>query len=256
MPDYASALTAILDRETEPTGGIETREVDYVVDGTACTGFLALPAGDAPAPAVLVVHDWLGVSDYVRMRCEMLARLGYVAFAGDLYGSDTRPTEAEAPGVAGRFYGDQALFRTRVTGALDRLLAEDRVDRARVAAIGYCFGGAAVLQLARTGVELAGVVTFHGGLQAGPEGEAAGIRAKLLILTGAIDPVVPDDAVLALENEFRAVPDLDWQVTSYSGAMHAFTLPQADDPQHGAQYNAPAERRSWQAMKDFFAEIF
>lgn len=256
MPQYSSTLSSILDREPEPSEGITTSEVAYEVDGTACAGFLALPAGDGPAPGVLVVHDWLGVGDYVRMRCEMLARLGYVAFAADVFGADTRPGPAEAAQVAGGFYGDLPLFRSRLTGALERLLAEDRVDATRTAAIGYCFGGVGALQLARTGADLSGVVSFHGGVQAGPEGEAQAIRAKVLILHGAIDPVVPDDTIVALENEFRAVPDLDWQLTAYSGAMHAFTLPDANMPEHGAQYNAVAERRSWLAMKDFFAEIF
>lgn len=256
MTDYAPTLISILDREPEPSEGIATREVDYDVDGTACAGFLALPAGDAPAPGVLVVHDWLGVSDYVRMRCEMLARLGYIAFAADIYGADTRPGPADAAQVAGGFYGDKALFRTRLTGAYERLLTEDRVDPTRTAAIGYCFGGAGVLELARTGADLTGIVSFHGGLQAGPEGEAQAIRAKVLIQHGAIDPLVPDEAIVGLENEFRAVPDLDWQLTSYSGAMHAFTLPDANSPDHGAQYNAAAERRSWLAMKNFFAELF
>lgn len=256
MPSYSAALSSILDREPRPPGGITTTDVDYEVDGAACAGFLALPAGDGPAPGVLVVHDWLGVGDYVRMRCEMLARLGYVAFAGDIYGADTRPGPADAAAVAGGFYGDKALFRARLTGAFDRLLAEDRADATRTAAIGYCFGGSGVLELARTGADVSGVVSFHGGLQPGPEGEAQAIRAKILIQTGAIDPVVPDDAVVAIENEFRAVAHLDWQVTAYSGAMHAFTQPDANSPDFGAQYNAAAERRSWQAMKGFFAELF
>ena len=256
MTSYSPSLTSILDREPEPAGGVTTAALDYEVDGVPCAGVLALPAGDAPAPGVLVVHDWLGVTDTVRMRCEMLARLGYVAFAADVYGADTRPSQAEAPQTAGRFYGDQGLFRRRLAGAYGRLLEERRVDRSRTAAIGYCFGGSGVLELARTGADLAGVVSFHGGLSAGPEGEAAAIRAKVLIQHGAIDPHVPDEAVLALENEFRAVPTLDWQLTAYAGAMHAFTIPDANSPEHGAQFNPLADRRSWQAMKDFFGELF
>lgn len=256
MPDYASNLTALLDREPVPSAGVTSAEVDYQVDGVNCRGYLARPDDDLSHPAVLVIHDWLGVSDYVRMRADLLARLGYIAFAADVYGADTRPTPADARQVAAGFYGDQALFRTRVVGGFDRMLAETGVDRARTAAIGYCFGGSAVLQLARTGVDVAGVVTFHGGLQAGPEGEAAGIKAKLLILHGAIDPVVPDAAVIALEEELRAAPDLDWQLVAYSGVMHAFTLPDANAPEHGAQYQPAAERRSWLAMKNFFDELF
>ena len=255
MP-YADTLTAILDREPLPAAGIATADVDYDVDGTACRGFVARPDDDGDHPGVLVIHDWLGVGDYVKMRAEMLARLGYVAFAGDVYGADLRPSPADAAEVAGGFYSDPELFRTRMVGAFDQLLAQSGVDASQTAAIGYCFGGSGVLQLARTGADVGGVVTFHGGLQAGPEGEAAGIKAKIMILTGAVDPVVPDDAVLAIENEFRAVPELDWQITSYANAMHAFTLPDADAPDQGAQYNATAEQRSWQAMKNFFTELF
>lgn len=256
MPLYSPSLTAILDREPEPPGGVVTSEVEYDVDGTTCRGFLAAPAGDSPAPGVLVLADWSGVNDYARMRCEMLARLGYVAFAGDVYGAGTTATPEEAPGLAGGFYGNLPLWRARLTGAFDRLLAEPRVDRSRTAAIGYCFGGSGALQLARTGTDVTGVVGFHGVLQVGPDGEAAGIRAKLLVLTGAVDPIVPDSAVTAFEDELRGVPALDWQVTTYAGAMHAFTLPDADAPDHGAQFQATAERRSWTAMRTFFDEVF
>jgi dienelactone hydrolase len=256
MPPYAPDLTEILEREPLPATGVTGEEVDYAVGDVACRGYLARPGGEGPHPGVLVVHDWLGVTDYVRMRADMLARLGYTAFAADVYGADVRPSPAEAPGLAGGFYGDRALWRERVTGGFERLLAEPDVDRSRTAALGYCFGGSTALELARTGADVSAVVSFHGGLPPGPEGEAQRIRAKLLVLSGAIDPVVPDEAVVAFERELRAAPELDWQLVVYSGAMHAFTLPDANAPDHGAQFNAVAERRSWQAMKTFLAEVF
>ena len=252
---YEPVLQTVLDREPAPAGGTTGTEVDYEAGGTAFRGYLARPVDvEGPLPAVLVVHDWMGVTDATRMRCDMLARLGYAAFAADVYGADVRPSPEEAPQVAGRFYGDQDAWRANLAAALDRLVAEPGIDPDRLAAIGYCFGGSSALQLARTGAPLKAVVSFHGGLQTGPEGEAERIAAKLLVLTGGADPHVPDESVVALEQELRGVPAVDWQVVTYSGAMHAFTVPTADSPEFGAAYDERADRRSWTAMKDFFAE--
>lgn len=252
---YETVLQTVLDREPEPEGGTTGADVDYEADGVRYRGYLALPADAQGAlPGVLVVHDWLGVTDSTRMRCDMLARLGYAAFAADVYGADTRPSEADAAGVAGRFYGDQETWRARVTAALDRLAEEPSVDPDRLAAIGYCFGGSSALQLARTGAPLRAVVSFHGGLQTGPAGEAERIEPKILVLTGGSDPHVPTESVVAFEEELRAVPAIDWQVVTYSGALHAFTVPTANTPEYGAAYDERADRRSWTAMKDFFAE--
>jgi dienelactone hydrolase len=253
---YEPVLQTVLDREPEPPGGTVGTDVEYDAGGVTGRGYLAVPAdASGPLPGVLVVHDWLGVTDATRFRCDMLARLGYAAFAADVYGADVRPGDADASSVAGRFYGDQALWRSRLTAALDRFAQEPTVDVDRLAAIGYCFGGSSALQLAREGADLKAVVSFHGGLSAGPEGEAERIRAKLLVLTGAVDPHVPDEAVTAFEDELRGAPEVDWQLVSYSGAMHAFTVPTANAPQFGAQYDERADRRSWTAMKEFFAEV-
>lgn len=252
---YDSALQTVLDREPEPSGGVVGTEVDYEADGVRFRGYLAVPRdAEGRLPGVLVVHDWLGVTDATRMRCDMLARIGYAAFAADVYGADVRPSEADAADVAGRFYGDQETWRARVGAALARLAEEPAVDPERLAAIGYCFGGSSALQLARTGAPLRSVVSFHGGLQTGPEGEAQRIEAAVLVLTGGSDPHVPVESVTAFEDELRAVPAVDWQVVTYSGAMHAFTVPTADTPEYGAAYDERADRRSWTAMKDFFAE--
>lgn len=197
MNDYAPNLATILEREPLPASGIVTDDVDYEADGVAYRGYLARPGDEGRHPGVLVVHDWLGVTDYVRMRCDMLARLGYVAFAADVFGADVRPTPQEAPEVAGRFYQDRPLWRKRLGEAFDRLRAESSVDAGRTAAIGYCFGGSSVLELARTGATVDAVVSFHGGLLTGPAGEAQQITAKLLVLHGAADPVAPDDAMIA-----------------------------------------------------------
>ncbi len=252
-PAHAALLATV------PVGSsdIVTSEVDYESDGTALQGYRAVDtAVDGPRPGVLVVHDWNGVGDYVRVRCQMLARLGYVAFAPDIYGRDVRPDDSQAPGVAGSFYRNPSLMRARVQAGLAQLTALPDVDPRRVAAIGYCFGGSVALALAADGADIAGVVTFHGGLIPVSPQDAAGIRAKILVLTGAADPVVPDDAVTAFENSLRAAPQVDWQVTCYAGAMHAFTLPEAAAPDHGALYDPRAAGRAWVAMLDFFKEIF
>ncbi len=191
MTTYAPHLTAILDREPVPAAGIVSHEVDYEADGVAFRGYLARPGGEGRHPGILVVHDWLGVTDYVRMRCDMLARLGYVAFAADVYGADVRPAPDEAAAVAGGFYQDRPLWRARLTAAFARMRQELSVDPERTAAIGYCFGGSSVLELARTGADVDAVVSFHGGLLTGPAGEAEEITAKILVLHGAADPVVP-----------------------------------------------------------------
>jgi len=249
-------LSDLLDREPLPSLPIRTADIRYEHDGTPLLGHLAAPGGDGPFPGVLVVHDWFGVGDHVRVRCELLARLGYVAFAADIFGEGIRPTTgAEASELARGFYGDLPLLRARAGAGLARLAVEPGVDGSRLAAIGYCFGGSTALQLARSGADLAGVVSFHGGLQTGPPGEAAAIRASVLVLTGAADPVVPDSAVAAFQDELRQAPGVEWQVVTYSGAMHAFSVPGTDAPAHGSQFQATAERRSWMAMKGFLAEV-
>ena len=256
MSTYAPVLDAVLSREPEPDGGVRSGDVDYTVDGTACRGYLAVPA-DVRARCPACWSCTTGSASPTPCGC---AATCWPASAT----RRSRPTSsAPTPGpprprrprVAGAYYGDPELWRQRVVGAFDRMREESVVDGSRTAAIGYCFGGSTALLLARTGADLRAVVSFHGGLQAGPEGEAERIRASLLILTGAADPVVPDEAVLAVQNEFRRVPDLDWQVVTYAGAMHAFAVPGVDAPDHGAQFQATAERRSWTAMKDFFAEV-
>ena len=151
---YTPEQTAILEREPLPPQGTTSAEVTYEVEGTTCSGYVARPDDDEQHPGVLVVHNWLGVTDAVRFRADMLARLGYVAFAVDVFGADVRPTPEEAPGVAGGYYGDQRLFRARLTAGLEQLLAQPGVDAARTAAMGYCFGGSGALQLARTGADL------------------------------------------------------------------------------------------------------
>ncbi len=233
-----------------------TRTVEYRQGETTCQGYLSYD--DAVAgrrPAILIVHDWMGVSDYQKMRAEQLAALGYVALAADVYGKGVRPANRdEAAALAGGFYKDRALLRSRVRAGLDCLAGQPQADPARLAAIGYCFGGAGALELARSGAPLRAVVTFHGSLSAADTSDARNIRAKVLVLHGADDPFVKQDEVQAFMNEMRA-GHVDWQVVQYSGAVHSFTDRRAgDDNSKGAAYNAAADRRSWRAMRDFLEE--
>jgi dienelactone hydrolase len=234
-----------------------TRMIDYKQGDTTCEGYLAYDdAVQGRRPGVLVVHDWMGCDGYAKMRADMLARLGYVAFAADIYGKDARPTNRqEAAAQAGKYKGDRALLRARVNAALDVLKKQPQCDTKRVAAIGYCFGGTTVLELARSGADIAGIVSFHGGLDT-PTRDANKIQCKVLICHGADDPYVPATDIAALQDELRKA-GVDWQMVYYSGAVHAFTRPDAgNDNSKGAAYNQKADERSWQAMKDFFAEIF
>lgn len=220
-------------------------------------GFVAYDDALAgPRPGVLIVHQWLGLTNYEKHRAEQLAQLGYVAFCADIYGKGARPKNmAEAGALAGKYKSDRQLLRARVNAALAELKKNELVDTNRIAAIGYCFGGTTVIELALSGAELNGVVSFHGGLDAPNPADARNIKCKVLALAGADDPFQKPDDLAAFENEMRDAK-VDWQITFYGGAVHAFTQPDPGFVNAGAHYNEKADKRSWQAMQDFFAEIF
>jgi len=235
---------------------IRTETVDYQDGDTTLQGFLAWDdAIEGPRPGVLVIHEWWGHNDYARGRARDLATLGYVAFALDMYGKDKVTTDpAKAREWAGAFYRDPALALRRARSGLDVLMKHALTDRKRVAAIGYCFGGTMVLNLAYRGTDIAGVVSFHGGLIDPPDG--AKIRAKILVCHGADDPMVPEAKVSSFQKAMRSA-GADWQFIAYGGAVHAFTNPAADRAGiPGVAYNEAAARRSWEHMKVFFRELF
>lgn len=246
----ACASSAYADVVTEP--------VDYRDGDTVLEGYLAYDAAvEGKRPGILIVHQWKGLGDYEKMRAKQLADLGYVAFALDMYGKGIRPKDREgAAEQALKYRGDRALMRSRANAGLEVLKNHPLVDPSRVAAIGYCFGGGAALELARSGADIAGVVSFHGNLDTPDPTDAKNIRAKILVLHGADDPHVPPEQMLAFEKEMRDA-GVDWQLNAYGGAVHSFTDPGAgNDPSTGSAYNEEADKRSWQAMKSFFAEIF
>jgi len=211
----------------------------------------------AKRPAVIVVHDWMGVSDFTKERAMALAKMGYVAFVADIYGKGVRPKDqGEASKMAGKIKEDRLLMRARINAALAEVWKLPAVDSNRVAAIGYCFGGTTVLELARAGAPVAGVVSFHGGLDSPLAKDTSNVSAKVLVLHGADDPYVPPAQVADFEKEMNT-GKADWQLVTYSGAVHSFSVPSAGhDNSKGAAYNASADRRSWQSMKNFLVEVF
>jgi dienelactone hydrolase len=235
---------------------VQTETVQYMVGTTQCEGYFAWDdAVSGKRPAILIVHQYRGPGEYEQKRAQMLAQLGYLAFVCDIYGKAVRPASHEA-GLAevGKYYGDRALFRERLAGGLDRMLENPAADRARVAAIGYCFGGTGVLELARSGADIRGVVSFHGNLDSTMPAQPGDIKCKVLALAGAADPFVPKEQVAAFEKEMDSA-GVDWYLEEYGHALHAFTMWGMDMPGM-AKYDAAADKRSWRAMQDFFSEIF
>ncbi len=237
---------------------LHTETVEYKQGDTVLEGYLAYDdAVQAKRPGVLVVHEWTGLGDYVKKRTEALAELGYIAFAADIYGKGVRPQNPKDAGEQASIYkNNRRLMRERALAGLQTLQAHPLTEPSKTAATGYCFGGMAVLELARSGAELNGVVSFHGGLGTPNPEDAKKIKGKVLVLHGADDPHSPAEEVQAFEEEMRAA-GTDWQVVLYGGAVHAFTNPAAgNDNSKGAAYHASADRRSWEAMKSFLTEVF
>ena len=239
-------------------GEIHTEKVEYKQGDTPLEGFLAYDdSTQARRPGVLIVHQWKGLTEHEMTRAKMLAKLGYVAFAADIYGKGIRPADPSAAGKeAGKYKSDRALLRTRARAGLATLEKNPLTDPKRVAAIGYCFGGTTVIELARSGADIAGVVSFHGGLDSPKPEDGKNIKCKVLALQGADDPFVPAKDIAAFEDELRQAK-VDWQLVKYGGAVHSFTeVGLKPGMMKGAEYNEKADRRSWEDMKQFFAEIF
>lgn len=237
---------------------LHTETVEYKHGDTTLKGYLAYDtAVKGKRPGVLVVHEWWGLNAYAKRRADMLAQLGYVVFAADMYGDGFNTTSPDEAGKhAGEFQSNRPFGRARLTAALELLRKQKLCDSKRVAAIGYCFGGTCVLELARSGADIAGVVSFHGSLNTPNSADEKNIKCKVLVCHGANDGFEPTEEVAAFQKEMRDA-GVDWQMNIYGGAMHSFTNPDADKfgiP--GVAYNERADKRSWEAMKLFFAEIF
>ena len=234
---------------------IVSQPIEYTHEGTVLAGYLAYDdTGAEKRPGVLVVHEWWGLNDYVKMRIHKLAELGYVAFALDMYGKGIFTSDPkEATQLAGHLRGTP-LLRQRARAGLEILRQNERVDSAKIAAIGYCFGGTTVLELAYDGADVAGVVSFHGGLTL-PKPEDT-IKAEILVLHGADDGFISGQSINDFQDAMRK-SGADWQMVFYGGAVHSFTNPAADQfGLKGIAYNKKADERSWKHMQLFLQEIF
>lgn len=232
-------------------------DVDYEHDGVKLSGYLAYDVAlNTIRPGVLVIHEWWGLNEYAKQRAREIAEMGYIAFACDMYGANIVTQSPDSASLLAKpFYEDRDLMRERAAAGLWNLKNFSLCDNSRLLAIGYCFGGTCALELARSGAELKGVVSFHGGLNTPHPEDAKNIKASLLICHGVDDPHVPAEEVNAFLREMSAAK-VDFQFIHYSGAVHAFTNPAAgNDPGKGTAYNEKADKRSWEAMKTFFREV-
>jgi len=234
---------------------VKTEAIEYKQGGTTCEGYFAYDdAKSGKRPGILVVHEWGGLGDYVKQRCRMIAeQLGYVAFGVDIFGKGVRATSMEdCARISEPFYKDRGLIRARAQAGLDQLKGHARTDANKCVAIGYCFGGLTVLEMARAGAPVAGVISFHG--QFNTPVPAKSIATKVLVLHGASDPVTPPDEINGLLKEMEEAK-ADWDCVFYGGAKHTFTNFNLPTNIPGpAAYQERADKKSWQAMKEFLAE--
>ncbi len=262
------ALALILFFPVAGQAALRTQTIEYKDGSVECEGYLAYTDSVGTdlvmpkvRPGVIIAHEWTGLGDYARRRTEMLAKMGYVAFAIDMYGKGVRAKDhEEAAKLSGIYRNDRALMRRRAKAGLQALLSlkalsQTEVDKNKIAAIGYCFGGTTVLELARSGENLLGVASFHGGLDSPTPANPGDIKSKVIVFQGANDAYT-----LAGLDKFKdemKKSGADWQLIEYSGAVHSFTVKEAgNDPSKGMAYNEAADRRSWQALKNFLDEIF
>jgi dienelactone hydrolase len=236
---------------------IKTQKLNYHDGDIMLEGYYAFDeASGGKRPAVLVAHDWSGKNEFACDKADKLAELGYIGFALDMYGNGKiGVTKEEKTALIKPLMQDRATLQQRIGAAFAAIRAIEQVDQNRIGAIGFCFGGLCVLDLARSGAEVAGVVSFHGLLMPPENSIANSIKAKILVLHGFDDPMVPHDQVITFGKEMTDAK-VDWELTMYGNTMHGFTNPKANDPSFGTVYNKQADSRSWIAMREFFQEVF
>ncbi|GAB1259981.1 dienelactone hydrolase family protein [Aurantivibrio plasticivorans] len=234
---------------------IKEQFVDYLDQETVCEGYSVTHA-DKVRPTVLICHMWGGLGDFEKRKCREIAELGYNAFAIDMYGKGIRgATLDENRALMAQYIDDREKLQQRIIAALSAARSLATTDTNNIAAIGYCFGGLCVLDLARTGADVKGVVSFHGLFDAPGNTTNNKVHAKVLALHGFEDPMVPSEKLTALANELTKA-GADWQIHAYGNTYHSFTNPAANSPENGSAYNKEADSRSWEAMSFFLKEIF
>ncbi|MCH7744398.1 MAG: dienelactone hydrolase family protein [Proteobacteria bacterium] len=237
---------------------MHTETIEYKDGDTILEGYVAYDESlSGSRPAVLIAHDWTGRRDFATGKAEEIARLGYVGFALDMYGKGVFGRDGDAEynsSLMNPLAGDRAALRTRMLAALEAVRDLDLVEESMVGAMGYCFGGMCVLELARSGSDVLGVISIHGIFSPGDVPNET-ITSRVLCLHGHDDPMVPPEQVLDFEKEMNAA-GVDWQVHAYGGTMHAFTNPAANDPGFGTVYNEIADARATRSIENFFEEIF
>jgi dienelactone hydrolase len=237
---------------------MQARDIDYRCGETSLRGYLALDENAAgKRPGVAVFHEGLGLGEFAMERARRLAGLGYVALAADMFGDRRQASNLqEVASLVGGLRAEPEKLRARGRAALDVLAALPQVDAGRLAAIGFCFGGSVVLELAREGADLKAVVSFHGVLATKMPAQPGLVKASVLVCTGVDDPLAPPEQVADFENEMRTGGVKDWQVIAYGNTLHGFTNPAADGSMmRTALYNEQADRRSWASMKSLFDEV-
>lgn len=236
---------------------IKTQAIEYTVDNVIIEGFLAFDDSQSnKQPGILIAHDWMGLGKFQKDKAITLAEKGYIVLAADIYGKGIRPkNEAEARDLVVKYKSNRQLLRLRMQAAFNALTKIKNIEVNKIVAMGYCFGGIAVLELARSGVPLVGTVSFHGGLSSPTPNDAKNIKGKVLALHGALDPSIPLSEVEAFKAEMNAA-NVNLKFISYPGAVHAFTNPKAgNDNSKGAAYNQSADTQSWADFMDFLKEI-
>ena len=237
---------------------METHDIDYRAEAVNLRGYLAFDETTAGRrPGVLVFHEGLGLGEFAMARARMLAELGYVALAADMFGDRRQARNLqEVVKLVGDLRNEPEKLRARGSAALTTIAALPQVDANRIGAIGFCFGGSVVLELARDGADLKAAVSFHGVLATRMPAASGKVKASVLVCTGADDPLAPPEQVKAFEDEMRAAEVRDWQVISFGNTLHGFTNPAADGSMmRSALYSAQADRRSWASMRSLFEEV-